>query len=216
MRLPPLCAILDVELTVARGWTVPELARAYLAGGCRWLQVRGKRVPSGRLLELADAVVALAADTDAIVLVNDRPDVARLANAAGVHVGQTDLPPGACRALLGPDAIVGLSTHSRAEADAALVEEITYVATGPVFATGTKLDGGAPVGLERVGYVSVRAREVAARDEPLPVVAIGGITLERAPSVLRAGATAVAVVSDLLTGGNPAARTAAFVRALGG
>jgi thiamine-phosphate pyrophosphorylase len=215
VRLPPLCAILDVDVTMARGWTIPDLAQACLEGGARWLQVRAKRVPSGPFLEMTDRVVALAAAVGATVVVNDRADIARMAGAAGVHVGQSDLTPGACRELLGPSAIVGLSTTTRAEVDAALVEAITYVAIGPVFSTGTKQDAGAAVGLDRVRYV--RARAQAAVDDAtaaLPVVAIGGITLERAPAVLQAGAAAVAVVSDLFTGGDPCARTAAFVEAL--
>ena len=192
-----------------------DLARACLDGGARWLQVRGKRAPGGRLLEIADEVVSLAAAAGALVVINDRPDIARLAGAGGVHVGQTDLPVGACRALLGPDAVIGLSTHSHQEVDAALVEDITYVATGPVFSTGTKVDGGAPVGLEMVRWVRSRALAAAARPaDVVPVVAIGGITLERAPSVLAAGAASVAVISDLFTGGDPAARTDAFVRTL--
>jgi thiamine-phosphate pyrophosphorylase len=217
MRLPPLCAILDVDVATAHGWTVPDLARACLDGGARFLQVRAKRVPSGRFLEIADAVVALADAVGATVVVNDRADIARLARAAGVHVGQSDLAPGACRELLGAGALIGLSTSTRAEVDAAFVEDVTYVAIGPVFATGTKPDSGEPVGLDMVRHVTARAAAVAERPHAaVPIIAIGGITLERAPAVIAAGAASVAVISDLFTGGDPAARTDAYVAALGG
>jgi thiamine-phosphate pyrophosphorylase len=216
VTLPALCAVLDADYTAARGWTVHDLARACLEGGARWLQVRAKQASGAQFLEMADAVVALAAPFGAAVVVNDRADVAKLAGAAGVHVGQTDLPPHACRQLLGPAALIGLSTGTRAEVEAALAEDITYVATGPVFATDTKPDSGEPVGLEMVAFVSAAAEAAAGRTGAvLPVVAIGGITLDRASAVIEAGAAAVAVISDLFTGGNPAARTAAFVRALG-
>jgi thiamine-phosphate pyrophosphorylase len=142
------------------------------------------------------------------VIVNDRADLALLARAAGAHVGQDDLPPAAARRLLGPDATVGYSTHTVAQIDAAAGEPVSYVAVGPVFGTHSKDTGYEPVGLALVA-------EAARRLRGRPVVAIGGITLERAPEVLAAGASSVAVIADLLTGGDPRARVAAYVRALG-
>jgi len=143
----------------------------------------------------------------AIVIVNDRADLARLAGASGVHVGQDDLSPAEVRALLGETAIVGLSTHTPAQIDAALAEPVSYVAVGPVFGSRTKQTGYDAVGLELVS----RAARMAA---PLPVVAIGGITLDNARSVIDAGAAAVAVIGDLLVDADPAVRAAAFVAAL--
>jgi thiamine-phosphate pyrophosphorylase len=139
--------------------------------------------------------------------VNDRVDLARLSGAAGVHVGQDDIPAAAARAQLGPAAIVGLSTHTVEQIEAALREPVTYVAVGPVFGTRTKATGYAPAGLDLV-------RAAVARAGGIPVVAIGGITLDRAPDVLAAGASAVAVISDLLSGGDPASRAAAYCRSL--
>lgn len=124
-----------------------------------------------------------------------------------MHVGQEDLPPAAARALVGPSAIVGCSTHTVAQVEAAVREPVTYVAIGPVFATSTKDTGYRAVGLEMV-------RAAVDRSAGLPIVAIGGITLERAPDVLRAGASAVAVVGDLLASADPTARVAAYCRAL--
>ncbi len=207
LLLPPLYAILDTELARRHGWAPADLGRAFLEGGARLIQIRAKDEPSGPFLELCDTLVALAAPFDASIVVNDRADLARLAGAAGVHVGQDDLPAARARAIVGPEAIVGVSTHTTDQLDAAMAEPITYVAVGPVFGTGTKDTGYAAVGLGFVERAFARARD-------LPVVAIGGISLDRAPQVLAAGARSVAVISDLLTGGDPEKRVRAFVERL--
>jgi thiamine-phosphate pyrophosphorylase len=125
-----------------------------------------------------------------------------------VHVGQEDLAPGAVRRLLGDGAIVGFSTHTVAQIEAAVREPISYLAVGPVFGTRTK-----DTGYEAVGLTLVR--EATRRAGTLPVVAIGGITLENASSVVDAGAAAIAVIGDLLTGADPERRARAFVQRLG-
>jgi thiamine-phosphate pyrophosphorylase len=197
-----------VDAAARAGWRPDDLARAYLDGGARVLQVRAKHLPSDAFLTLCDAVVRAAEPYPADVIVNDRVDLARLAGAAGVHVGQDDLAPADARVQLGAGAIVGVSTHTLAQIDDAIRDPVTYVAVGPVFGTATKDTGYDPVGLELVR--AARAR-VPAR---LPIVAIGGITLERASGVIEAGATAVAVIGDLLVTGNPRERAAAYCRAL--
>jgi thiamine-phosphate pyrophosphorylase len=207
--LPTLTAIVDAEVTAACGWTVPDAALACLDGGARFLQVRAKRVPSGAFLGWCDAVVAAAVPYGATVVVNDRPDIARMAAAAGVHVGQDDLPASAARALLGASAIVGLSTHSREQIAAARAEPITYLAVGPVFGSRTKDTGYDAVGLDLVRFAGSGA------DRSVPVVAIGGITLDRAPQVLAAGAASVAVIGDLFATGDPQARTRQYLARLG-
>ena len=171
------------------------------------MQVRGKHLPSRDLLHQTTAIVARAGG--ARVIVNDRADVARLAGAAGVHVGQDDLSPSAVRTLVGAEAVVGLSTHTPSQRDAALAEPVDYLAIGPVFGTATKDTGYTAVGLARVNDVSV-----AARQRGLPTVAIGGITLENAASVIAAGAASVAVISDLLATGDPRERTRAYLQRL--
>lgn len=206
-RLPPLYAILDVTLARARGWEPVSLARALLAGGARVLQVRAKDLPSGGFLDLCQTVVGLARPFDAAVIVNDRADLARLAGAAGAHVGQDDLPVDAVRRLLGPGAIVGLSTHDEAQVAEGARGEASYLAVGPVFGTTTKETGLEAVGLDLV-------RHAAAHGGGRPVVAIGGITLERAAEVAAAGASA-AVLSDLLATGDPEARVREYLRRLG-
>lgn len=203
--LPPLHAILDLETAGQRGWRPVDLAMAYFDGGARFLQVRAKLAGSGALLALCEEVVALGSRYGATVIVNDRPDVARLSGAAGAHVGQEDLCPADARAVLGPDAVLGLSTHSVEQVALALTAPVTYVAVGPVFPTRTKHTGYDSVGLALVA----RAVSLAG---PMPVVAIGGITLDTAPLVWRAGAAAVAVIGDLLEGRDPAARVASYNR----
>ena len=209
MKLPPLCAVLDVEAASRVGWTVEDLARACLDGGARFLQIRAKPLPAGPLLQLTDQIVRLAAPCQALVIVNDRADIARLAGAHGVHVGQDDLSPDAVRRSFGASVAIGLSTHDVDQISHALKQPIDYLAIGPIYATRTKETGYEPVGLELV-----RAARESAADRGVPVVAIGGITLDRAAEVIAAGATTVAVISDLFTGGDPEARTRAFVERL--
>jgi thiamine-phosphate pyrophosphorylase len=197
----------DVDLAVRAGWAPVDLAHAFLDGGATLIQLRAKQLPSSAFLDLADAAVRLARPYDANVIVNDRADIALMAAAAGVHVGQDDLPPAAARQLLGETAVVGLSTHTVNQIERAARERVSYVAVGPVFGTRSKETGYDAVGLELVG---VAARLVS----ELPVVAIGGITLGNARSVIDAGAAAVAVISDLLVGNDPRRRTQAFVQRL--
>ncbi len=138
---------------------------------------------------------------------NDRVDLARMSGAGGVHVGQDDLPPAAARDQLGPEAVVGVSTHSVPQLEAALREPVSYVAVGPVFGTSTKDTGYDAVGLELLRAASRMAGT-------MPIVAIGGVTLDNARAAIDAGASAVAVISDLLAGGDPESRVKAYLRLL--
>jgi thiamine-phosphate pyrophosphorylase len=185
----------------SRGFDPLEVAAACLRGGARVLQLRVKEGRGAAFLDLARAMVRTAAAFDARIIVNDRADIARLSGAAGVHVGQDDLSVADVRGILGPDAIVGLSTHDPAQVDAALATTATYIAVGPVYVTGTKDTGYEPRGLDLVRYAAGRGR---------PVAAIGGITLARAPAVLAAGASTLAVITDLVAG-EPEARTRAYL-----
>lgn len=160
---------------------------------------------------MCEEVVARAHPAGAIVIVNDRADIARLSGADGVHVGQDDLEPAGVRRILGGSAVIGISTHSARQVRAACAQPVDYVAVGPVFGTATKDTGYRSVGLELIGEAAAIASEC---DESKPIVAIGGITLERAPDVIDAGATSVAVISDLLATGNPEARVREYMRAL--
>jgi thiamine-phosphate pyrophosphorylase len=128
-----------------------------------------------------------------------------LSGADGVHLGQDDLAPSAARPIVGDAAIIGRSTHTETELDAAAKEPVDYVAIGPVFGTATKATGHDAVGLEMVRRATRTGR---------PVVAIGGITLDTAASVIAAGAASVAVISDLLATGDPESRVRAYVERL--
>jgi len=217
VTLSPLYAILDVDIAASHGWTVPDLARACCDGGARLLQVRAKALGSGAFLALLDEVLRIARAYGTDVIVNDRADLARISGAAGVHVGQDDLAPAAVRRVVGRAAIVGRSTHTLAQIESARREPISYLAVGPVFGTTSKDTGYQAVGLALVVEAARSETGSSESAEPrLPVVAIGGITLDRAASVIAAGASSVAVISDLLAGEDPAARVREFLVALGG
>jgi thiamine-phosphate pyrophosphorylase len=201
----PLYAIVDTAVCAARGLEPLAITDAFLGGGARLIQLRDKSPSTADRLSLADAVVARAHARGATVVVNDRADVARLSGADGVHVGQDDLAVEDVRLIVGADAIVGVSTHDSEQIALAAQTSASYIAVGPIYGTATKETGYTARGLDLV-------RAAAATGKP--VVAIGGITLDRAPDVLAAGASSVAVIADLLSG-DPAARVAAFLRRLG-
>jgi thiamine-phosphate pyrophosphorylase len=207
--LPRLYVICDAEVCERAGRPLVDYAVACMDGGATLLQIRAKHLASGRFLDETAKIVERGRAFNAAIIVNDRGDIARLSGAGGVHVGQDDLTPTAVRALVGADAIVGWSSHTSAQIEAALHEPISYLAIGPAFGTATKNTGYEPVGLDRVREAAHRAAA-----HQLPVVAIGGITLERAASVIDAGAAAVAVINDLTVTGDPRARVADFLRVL--
>lgn len=174
-------------------------------GGATLIQLRAKHAASHAFLADAESVVASASAYGARIIINDRADIASMSGAAGVHVGQDDLSPTDVRAVVGAQADLGLSTHTAAQLVEALHEPVTYLAVGPVFGTATKDTGYEAIGLRQVEQA---ATIVAGR---VPIAAIGGITLDRAAAVIDAGATTVAVISDLLIGGDPASRVRAFL-----
>lgn len=208
--LPRLYAILDLDASAARGIDSLTLLRLWLDAGVQLVQLRAKAATLGQMLTIADAVVQASRPYGATIIVNDRADVAALSEARGLHVGQSDLEPEAARRMIGDHAWLGLSTHNDGQLDAALDEPISYVAMGPVYGTASKDAPDATVGLDGVRRA---ANLIRRRGRPVPLVAIGGITLAAAPGVLAAGADAVAVISGLLSD-DPAATAAEWVRAL--
>ena len=176
-------------------------AQAAIAGGAGVVQVRMKRSPARVVLEASRAIVDLARDR-ALVIVNDRADLALLSGADGVHVGDRDLPPAEARRFLGEGLLVGRSCRTLEDAHRALAEGADHVGFGPVFATRTKEIAVPPRGLE--------ALRAVAGAVPAPVVAIGGITLETVEAVAAAGAAAAALVEDLLARGDVRARAEAL------
>ncbi len=173
-----------------------ETARRAIDGGAGAVQLREKSLEGGELLERAGRLVEACRAGGAISVINDRPDVALIASADGVHVGQGDLPAAAVRKLVGRRMIVGVSTHELAQAKAALVDGADYIGVGPVFRSKTKpreIDPG-------LAYVSEVTREVA-----LPAVAIAGIDASNVDKVTAAGARCVAVSSAVCDADDPAA-----------
>lgn len=208
---PPLYAIIDSALLKTSELSFAELMAE---SGVELLQYRSKRATSRHLFETSLSLSARlsqlpsgASPPRRIVprlIVNDRADVALLARAGGVHVGQHDLGVEQARAIVGRDMWVGISTHTLQQVEAAEKTSADYVAFGPIFATATKENPDPVVGLELLAA----ARQVTRK----PLVAIGGITLERAAETYEAGADALAVVRDLLLADDPGARARAYLR----
>jgi thiamine-phosphate pyrophosphorylase len=200
-RTAILYPIIDTAICRHRGLDPIAVVEACVRGGAELLQIRAKDDSSAALLALVERAVAVTRERGVRLIVNDRADIARLADADGVHVGQTDLPVEAIRSIVGPDKMVGLSTHDQAQVDAALATAATYIAVGPIFATVTKDTGYDARGLDLIRYAAGRGK---------PVAAIGGITLERASDVIAAGASALAVITDIFVGDDPESRVRAY------
>jgi thiamine-phosphate pyrophosphorylase len=207
--LPPrpfLYPIVDVATLGERA--VGSAVAALAAGGAQIVQFRGKGLSDRRFLELAAEALAAARDGGATLVVNDRPDVAIILGADGVHLGQDDLDPRQVRPLLPPGTLLGVSTHNLEQLGRAAGEIVDYVAIGPVFPTRSKAAPDPVVGLEMVR----RARTLISR----PLVAIGGITETNARAVVAAGADGVAVISALRSRPDLAAVARALRAALEG
>ena len=199
LKLPPLYPILDSALLQSRDCSLEVAAAAILDSGARILQIRHKGHWPRAIFDQACQVKRLCEQAGAALIVNDRADIALLLDA-GLHVGQDDIPPADARRLIGPDSILGYSTHNAEQLAAAGDEPATYLALGPMFPTQSKLNPDPVVGVDRL-----RAwRHLT----PKPLVAIGGITRLNARSVLEAGAGSVAIIGDLF----PADCSAASIR----
>jgi thiamine-phosphate pyrophosphorylase len=183
------------------GRPADRLLAAALAGGVDVVQLREKEAGDGGVLEAAPLFRRMCDEHGALFVVNDRPDLAAAAGADGVHLGQGDVPVHEARDLLGDEALVGISTHSEEEVDAAVHSGADYFAVGPVFATPTK-PGAAPVGTPLVRYAAERARG--------PFFAIGGIDARNVADVARAGAERIAVVRAIRDADDPRAAAEAL------
>ncbi len=206
MRLvmPSLYVILDAGLMSG---PAEETAQHLIEAGVRVLQYRSKGGSARKTLEVSRKLAGIAAAGGATFFVNDRPDIAYLSGAAGVHLGQTDLRVEDARAVMGAAKWIGVSTHNEGQFRAAIESSADYLAVGPVFATRSKENPDAVVGTEFIR----RMRGLTTK----PIVAIGGISLERAAEVIEAGADSVAVISDILLSKNPPERAGEFLRTLG-
>jgi thiamine-phosphate pyrophosphorylase len=194
MKLPStFYAMVDT----AGGHEPVALARILLQAGARILQLRLKERSSRDFLAAAREIVALCRPSGALLIVNDRVDIAKLANADGVHVGQDDLPLADARAIMGPDRIIGVSTHDVAQAQAAEAGGADYIGFGAIYSGGLKNVRDAQ-GLDRLRAVRAAVS--------LPIVAIGGITEATMPDVIAAGADAAAIITDVLRAPDIAAK----------
>lgn len=199
-RLPALYAVADASF----GDPV-DLSLRLFRGGIRLLQIRNKGASSGELLAQTARILREAPE-GATVIVNDRADVASIGRASGVHLGQDDLRPRDARKILGEHTIVGLSTHDPCQAVAGSTEPVDYIAAGPVFQSSTKTGHAPVIGVEGLAEIC--------RQVEIPVVAIGGIRLENIDEVIGAGATSVAVISDLIGHRNIESRAEQFLNRL--
>ena len=201
--LPRLYVILDATLI-----TSPErdCAASLAEAGVRLFQYRNKSALARKYLDTSRELAEGLRLHGASFFVNDRPDVAFLSGASGVHVGQDDLDVEQARRIVGHDKFVGVSTHNLEQFEMAAESSADYIAVGPVFSTSSKANPDPLVGLDFLHKV----RRLTDR----PLVAIGGITLERAASVIEAGADSVAVISGILSAPDPAQRARQYIETL--
>ena len=202
--LPRLYVILDAALL-----TVPETecAQELASAGVRLMQYRNKGASARELFDSSKKLVSLLSPLELSFVVNDRPDIAALVGANGVHVGQEDLGVEESRRVLGAGRLVGVSTHNLEQFQSATASSADYIAVGPIFATGTKSNPDAVVGTEFIRKVRPLTDK--------PIVAIGGVTLQRAPEIIKAGADCVAAISDILGAPEPAMRARQYIDLLG-
>ena len=208
MGLPKLYPILDAGLLAARGIKLQWAAEQMRAAGVKLLQYRDKAGAPQTVLRNAAVIREVFAGAECRMILNDRADLALLARWDGVHMGQGDLLPGDARRVVGLERWVGVSTHNDEQVRLADLSCADYIAVGPVFATGTKLDAEPVIGLDGV----CRARALTSK----PIVAIGGITRQNARSVIDAGADSIALISGLFAGVEPVEKVARdFLELLG-
>jgi len=195
--------ITDPLLCAGRG--LIETARAAVRGGVKIVQLRDKTASDVALISQGRALKEALAGSGALLIVNDRVEVARAISADGVHVGQSDAAAADARKALGPDAIIGLSIQTTEHAAALDLAMVDYIGVGPVFATATKPDHAPPLGFDGLARVCTASA--------LPAVAIGGLSAAHARAVFAAGARGLAVVSGICAAEQPEAAARAFAEA---
>lgn len=199
-----LYVILDTEVLSGQG-DIVETARQIISGGADCLQLRAKSCSDRRILDLGRAIKDIVRKSQTSFVLNDRADLARIIGTDGVHLGQDDLPVKDARKILGAHKIIGLSTHSVEEAQAAEREGADYIAIGPVFRTATKPKA-TPLGLTIIAGIKDKVS--------IPFVAVGGIDLNNLEEVLTSGAQRVAVCRAIITAKDVLGTTKEFRRRL--
>src|SRR3990167_4663539 len=190
-KIPIPCIYPIIDDSIVPFDKIGEITKALIAGGAKIVQLRVKRLSSKVFLKSARIIRKITRDSSAIFIVNDRVDIALLAEADGVHLGRDDLPVKEARKLLGNNKIIGYSTHNIREALEAVRLPVDYISFGPIFLTKTKHDAQTPKGLKLLSEVR-KAVEI-------PIVAIGGITETNMVHVLKEGVEGVAMISEILT-----------------
>ena len=198
-----LCVVTDREL--ARGRPLAEVVSRAVMGGATMVQLREKTATTRAFLDEARALKAILADRRVPLIVNDRADVALAIDADGVHVGQTDLPVAAVRAMVGPGKVIGLSVTNAEQIGRPDAHDADYLGIGPLHPQTTKADASTPLGLG--GFAELR------RLTRKPVLAIGGVKAKDVPMLVEEGATGVAVVSAIMSAEDPEAAARAFIAA---
>ncbi|MFQ5857692.1 MAG: thiamine phosphate synthase [Anaerolineae bacterium] len=179
----------------AGGRSLTEIVRVAVAGGATVVQLREKTANTREIIELGQALHEITRAAGVPLIVNDRVDVALAIDAEGAHVGQDDMPAPLARRLIGPDRILGVSAGTVAEAQEAEADGADYIGVGDVFGTPSKPDAGVPIGLDGLAEI--------AGSVSIPTIGIGGITIENATQVIRAGAAGVAVLSAIIGADDP-------------
>lgn len=189
--IPPLCFITDADAPLP----IPEQAEQAARGGAAWVQLRHKTLDDAGFADLARALRLRLDPFGALLILNDRVEVARALGCFGVHVGQSDGDPVRIRDRIGPDAVLGLSIETQAQLATVPGDGITYLGVGPVRATASKSDHAAPLGFNGLANI--------ARATAVPCMAIGGLTVADVADVRRAGCASIAVVSAISRAADP-------------
>jgi len=187
---------------LSRGRSTAEIVRAALAGGVRLIQLREKEMPIPEFVRLAEEIRAMTRKADALLIINDRLDVALAVQADGVHLGQDDLPI-ACARKISKNLIIGASTHSLAEALSAQEAGASYVNIGPLFPTNTKNWNGKFLGVKEMKKIAAAIK--------IPFTVMGGIKADHIPELVKAGAKTIAVVTAITAAPNPKTAAASLL-----
>lgn len=205
MHLPRLYLITDRSIIPA-GRNFLEVLEQLMAAGIRMIQLREKDLSANELYQVAKELRTLTRRYDCLLLINDRVDIALAVDADGVHLRHSSMPPAIARKLLGDTKLIGVSAHSEAEILNAANQGANFTTFGPIFFTPSKASFGFPKGLQEL--------RTACRTSPVPVYALGGITVTNTPATLVTGVYGIATISSLMAADSPAATCCKFMEAI--
>ncbi len=192
-------------------YSIPEQAQMVLEGGCRWIQLRMKESPIEEIRAVAMELIPLCKEYEAFLVLNDHVELTNELHIHGVHLGQHDMPPMEAREILGPEAIIGVTANTAEQIIKFIGMDVDYVGLGPMRFTTTKANLSPVIGIE--GYRDIISTVRKAGVE-LPIVAIGGITLDDIPAIMSTGVNGVAMSGAILNANDPVEYTARVLEAL--